>query len=239
MIPKKAHYIILPLFILAVNACDGAVTHAPSSDISIGLAGGWNMSAIHYGDSPYSNGPFGPFDKPVHHMNAGLSVVYRHAGRWGIQTGLRWRRSGGKSETLTGTGETGDILGSFWFVQDTRLVEIPLLLHYYPVSGNLQPFVFAGTSYGFVRHATESLVSDFSDPHEFSGDILPEMNDHYACLEFGLGLRLPVTGRLSAGAEASFLYGLTNQIKHPENDAVRKMREGRVSVTLDYRLFGL
>ena len=196
-----------------------------------GLTGGLNYGQITT-DNNISN--FGPYDKPLTKYTTGLSLAYLRADNWGFQTGIRYARSGGKTENMVGTSETGQVNGKFWIEQELSYLEVPLLLSYRVKLEKLVPYAFGGPNIRFLLDADERMDADY-DGQQWSQNIKDKMKSVQMDLEGGLGVMYPLNSRVNAGISAAYLYGLSNQLEN-KDDGEQKTRDVRLMCSLSYRL---
>ncbi len=177
---KRYYALVVALFLIATPA---------AAQFSIGVIAGVNSAGVDWelnGDSEDT--------KSLANFLGGVVVDYELADNMAISVQPQIMGKGGKQD------ETEQFFGSEF---QLSYIEIPILFRYLIGSGNIQPFVEAGPSIGFLS----SAEVEFSDGDSI--DIKDDLTGTDISLVFGAGANVPVGNNTFFGA-LRIATGLSN-----------------------------
>ena len=147
---------------------------------------------------------------------------------------MRYAKAGAKTQELTGTDDSGNQFGKYWFVRDLQFIEVPLLLMYQFNASKIVPSIFIGPNIGFLLDAEEKIGSDYGENPRKS-NIKAKLNTFNLSAEVGIGLKYRLNDNTALGISTFYLYGLSNQLKESA-EGEQKTRDLRVFGSLYFSL---
>ena len=202
-----------------------------NAGVIVNVSGGLNNAGLTH-DNTISS--FGPFDQAAINFAGGISAIYAHSSHYHFSAGLRYAKAGAKTQELTGTDDSGNQLGKYWFVRELLFIEVPLLLVYQLNASKIVPSIFIGPNIGFLLDAEEKIESDYgANPRK--SNIKAKLNTFNLSAEVGIGLKYRLNDNTALGISTCYLYGLSNQVKESA-EGEQKTRDLRVFGSLYFSL---
>ncbi|MBN1997869.1 PorT family protein [candidate division KSB1 bacterium] len=219
-------------FILFTTLAESSQNDGGKPGIQLKVSGGPNLSSLTHENTISS---YGPYDKPIITYSGGIAAVRSFRDIYHIEIGLRYSKAGAKTEEFTGTDETANILGKFWFEKELQFIEIPVRFIYQFNTKKVKPLIFIGPNIGLLVDAEQRLASDY-ELKSWNKNIKEKINKLNLCAEFGAGLTYAMNEKMAVGMTVFYLYGLTNQVKN-DSEGEQKTRDFRVFGSLSYSLY--
>ena len=201
--------------------------------LAIGVSIGLNYANL---DANSSFPTFGPNDAAKLGPIAGGDIEYKFHQKISVQSGISYVNAGAKTEEFIATDDFGNIVGSFYFVQDLKYLEFPVVVRYKISVSSLDLFLTGGPNIGVLLSAKEEKHADYEGSPPYSENVKDMFNSINVILGVGGGALFPLGSSIDLRVEVKYGRGLVNQIKEEGDTRFQKSEDIRFISTVSYAL---